>query len=362
MRTMLHLNLNHACTRMALITTAIAMSPALSAAQTTGDTTTTTGVITVRIASMTDREPNEITAGSPLPINKRECEINAEINLFIDKIPTGFNSLDLWRGANCAAIESRTQNTRTCDNIPSAVVPLLGNQTQITAQKFTVQQLFDCSQTFNNSNQDIYFLASNTVPNLVDVGTNWGVLAIAVDNVPPLQVTGVVGSAGKSDIRVSWSLLNDAAPFEYNVYIDPEAGVPLGQTCPPANTTLVAGQPVPENAVRVATRPAPGTSTSFNGTNQGLVFDTQYPVAVTLQDKARNEGPVSELSCITMVRTQGFWDMYSQQAEQNGSSAQSGVGCSLAASGPTSRDVGGWLWVVAALAGYSFASRRERRS
>jgi hypothetical protein len=169
------------------------------------------------------------------------------------------------------------------------------------------------------------------------VGTGYGTFELETDAEPPLAPTRVTGGSGEHRIPIEWD--TDESDIErFIVYIDNEptaapggaggtsAGVDGGSpnTGDCGSSVLTPGAdaeslPSSLRQKRVDEPTASGVELSADD-----IGGEAAAVAVVAVDEAGNQSPLSNVGCVKVVPTQGFWDRY----ENNGGTGQAGCPCS----------------------------------
>ena len=191
---------------------------------------------------------------------------------------------------------------------------------------------------------------------------------INIDTVAPEAPTEINAGSGQTEIDVSWVLPTTsitnfwvAADFSEGALVDDsDAGVGSGE-CP--SGYLRKGKIFDPNG-----RPPGLLIKSTNSIATELTFSADdfmgakiVPVAVAAQDLAGNISVMSDVKCIKVTNTTGFWDRYkSPDGSSDGGLAEPGCACSTPGARPSSSGVVLAAPVALLLVG-AFARRRIRR-
>ena len=150
---------------------------------------------------------------------------------------------------------------------------------------------------------------------------------LTVDTMPPAAPTGLNNPSGERSLEVTWTPPSDNKIDHYVVFVDtaPDGGdADAGVTGACESSVLVPGTIVdPDNLPsRIITKTEQGFSASSSTISGSLLPNGMATVAVAAQDRAGNLGPLSETSCMEIVATSGYWDVY------KAGGGKAGSGCS----------------------------------
>jgi MYXO-CTERM domain-containing protein len=177
----------------------------------------------------------------------------------------------------------------------------------------------------------IYFLAlRGTASN--EATSVYGTLIVQIATTPPGAPTNVVGGSGETEIPVTWTnppqqiysvyTLIDPLAEEDATGVDDDGGVSAG--C--ISRTLMEDASIdpsnPPKGVRVL---GPIEKMAKETTINGDDLNTELAaVGIIVGDRAKNFSHLSNIGCIKVTPTAGFWDTY----EKEGGGAGNGCSCS----------------------------------
>jgi hypothetical protein len=325
------------------------------------------------------------------PIGKSDCDAKVNLTFYVSGFSVGASSpkyVEIYKGTNCANTEGR-------DNLgdDDCVRVSYQNRTQnTTLQQFKIPIEELCS---TNGAATVWFLPVDTLDTNATV-MPYGVYEVPLDTLAPNAPTNVKGGDGETQIQVSWErsdtnisrnwIIWDPKPITSTVgasdagltadgggadsaaagsgaagqdETDADGGTtPIGQT--------VCGSPLltPGEAIDVDKLPkglhrkeARGDVESFQLSGDEI-DSPRAAVAVVAQDLAGNVSLLSNVACVNVVDTTGFWDAY----QQNGGDAEAGCTCSLPGSRTsTARHTAGGLLAALALLGLAVVRSRRKR-
>lgn len=160
---------------------------------------------------------------------------------------------------------------------------------------------------------------------------------IRIDTDPPDAPTNVEAGKGQTEIDVRWELPTTnitnfwvAADYSEGALIDEDAdaGAEMGDC---VSNYLKAGKSFDPDAkapgLLIRATNSIATEMTFDGRDfQGV---KRVPVAVAAQDLAGNVSVMSEVRCLTVTPTTGFWDRYkTPDGDSPGGVAEPGCACS----------------------------------
>jgi hypothetical protein len=171
-----------------------------------------------------------------------------------------------------------------------------------------------------------------------EVGTGFGTFDLETDADAPDAPTEVTGGSGENRIPVDWD--TDSSDIDrFIVYIDNEpteapggaAGTSADVDGGGAVTTgdcgsalLIAGTDADSLPSSVRQKQVNEPTASGVELTPDDIDGTSAAVAVVAIDEAGNSSPLSNVGCVKVVPTEGFWDRY----EANGGQGQAGCPCS----------------------------------
>lgn len=327
-----------------------AVLPAQAQAQATGTTTTPSGTIAIQLVSI----GGKTVGSSPRPISLDDCtEPTATIKFHARDVPTAKETLDLYIGDNC------NQTNRTTADANCAFVDTF----PINDSK-ELDMLVDAADTTCPADGEptFWFLAVDSSHGGEDVAMNFGTLKVKFDTKVPAAPDNVEGGAGERQIPISWET-DEKENARFIVYIDDQAtsgddgsdgGTSSDGKC--SSSRLVAG-----SAAKDIPKSIP-TQVIEEGTATGLDLDAKdidgnlAAVGVVAVDIAGNESTLSELACVEVVPTEGFWEHY----QKAGGTADTGCAVHAQPGGVARGEARGAL--VLALGLLALARARRRRS
>jgi hypothetical protein len=217
----------------------------------------------------------------------------------------------------------------------------------------------------------------------------YGVFELPLDVIPPNAPTNVDGGDGETRIRVTWERADANISRNYVIW-DPkpitettpaDAGVTDGgdgmgaagssgsteddggtddESADPSciSTLMKAGDTIDVDHLPkgLHMKPAVGDVESFELSGD-LINSPRAAVAVVAQDLAGNVSVLSNVTCVNVVDTTGFWDDY----KVNGGEAEAGCACSLPGTRASGRHARGGLLATFALLGLAVARARRKR-
>jgi hypothetical protein len=200
----------------------------------------------------------------------------------------------------------------------------------------------------------------------------YGVLTIRIDRTPPQVPTDVTGGRAETEIPPTWNQPTEQLITYWTVIdlsgqmtgdtdldgggVATDAGVMGVNAC--SSEYLIPGQSFdPEGlglpvTVRTHHLETKVDRTTFNGDD--FLPYTTIAAGVIAQDRAGNRSPMSNIACLLVTPTSGFWDAY----QTNGGEAQGGCGCSIPGSSHTSERA----WGILLAAGFGLVWRGRRRA
>jgi MYXO-CTERM domain-containing protein len=358
-------NMKRALLSLAAVVAWNAGGPRVAEAQT--DTTTTPTNLIVKLLKVGDSEYNS-NSNKPRPISKAECEESGlELTFRIDGLGVVTNPefLEVWVGENCERTERKDADKDPCT--PVADEELDSTLTSIPGFKVPVDEL--CAV---DGKRTLHFLGVDST-NSSGAAKYAGTFAITIDKSAPNPPTDVNGGSGETQIPVSW----DAPSGEVDHYLlvwddavsdgpsagtggsDDDGGTAALQPGPSAcrSTRLLGGDDLGSD---VDEFPSGLDGKRVDGNVEKTTLDgTDFrskvaAVGVIAVDLAGNASVVSELACIRVVPTTGFWDKYQTSA----GAVDEGCACSLPGSGASASGA----WPVLLALGTLLMRARRRRS
>jgi hypothetical protein len=338
----------------------------LARAQGTGGTggTTPSGAGGLRVTLISIGKEEVDTVGV-IYLNRQQCRDNDELLFKVDYVPQDKPSLDIYTGENCNSENNRGNSTNLActflTNVPTGGVTM-GLMLHIPTRELLNDESCDAA---DESMPKLWFLAVSQKMSVENVHNNYGRFdRVKVDTALPTPPINVRGGEGENTIPVSWQG-GQTNLKGFRIYIDPNAGLPgsggagtsssgsdtetdadaavidAGEgviptssvdggvqisgpnpDCP-SSVLMGGGDPADLPAsIRKKTIDEPtGTGTELSPSQIG---GTHAAIAVVAIDLAGNESAISEVECIDVVETTGFWDRY----EENGGEVPTGCPCS----------------------------------
>lgn len=325
------------------------------------------------LKSGTDDYPQAARTNWAVPIGRKTCTstTNKTITVGIRGLVSGgtFPYLEAWLGTanNCEQGDrgTRASGTAVCSklNIPNVSERQVANRVNY---QVTVELGPTCDA---EGTRPIYFLqlpseGSNAT------ATSYGVLNLKVDTTVPPTPTNVNGSSGQTVIPLTWTantydtlnywVLADATDDEVDAGTGENVLDGINMDCPSAN--LRAGKDFDVTAIPkgiiYAHEEGPGKhSHDFNGQQ----FGTKKAVAavVMAEDQAGNLSPMSDVKCLYVKETTGFWKRYQDDASDP---VSQGCACSAPGAPGAHRNALVALPVLLVLGWAGVRSRTRRRA
>ena len=298
-------------------------------------------------------------------INNDQCERDVEIVFQLRSLntaPSGSNYIQLWVGATCQNGENRDQVGETdCKRI---AVPDDAWRISNIMQDFktTVKLLCDVG----DGPLDLFFLPT---PNTSDAAGNiqaYGGYKLTIDKMGPLAPSNVVAGTGETEIPIRWTVNSVADVFTNHLVWDkdPAGGVSVDDGGASADgectsSILIEGEDINLNDLKenrnIATKEVPGKvdHTTVSGDELGA---QRVAMAVVAADLAGNISKLSNVDCLQVVATDGFWDAY----KAAGGEAEPGCGCSTP--GTRTSRASGLLPITLLVLAWGVRRRTRKRS
>lgn len=332
--------------------------PALASAQSeTPVTATGTGGLGVTLLTVGEEAYNQ--RGTPL--GKTACDANANLHFRVTNLNVGTGSpkyMEIYKGTACNTTEGKDGvGDDDCIRIKYED----RNQSSMV-QEFDIPISDLCS---NEGDVTLWFLPVDTLDTNEAV-TPYGMFQLPLDMIPPDAPSNVRGGVGETEIPITWDR-NDSNISRNWILWDPNPvsgagdadggtdGTGTSEDC--SSPDLMPGQAIdiahlPEGIQRTD---AVGDVVSSNLSGDQIGSD-RAAVAVVAQDLAGNWSVLSNVACVDVVPTNGFWDEY----KAAGGEAAQGCACSLSGS-PTSSARPAAPGLFASLGVLALAAVRRRR-
>ena len=333
--------------------------PAQAQAGTGGTTTTPTqailmGTIRPLLTAIGDTEYTDNTTYRT-PVNKAQCTDNDVLHFTVSNIPNTHKYLEVWVGNNCSDADRSTRLTVESRCLRMTSVPLTTGETTVLSDVQVPPELA-CDESMQG-NRWIWFLAVDAEMSQTSA-PDYGAIQLSFDLDPPEAPTDVEAGNGETELPVSWDP-PAGDPQYYHLLIDPSATLggeeDGGSTGDCSSALMSAGQEIdpdnPPEGLRHVYIDERRTSETLDGRN--------YPntkliaVAVIADDLGHNHSELSQIACIHIVKTKGFWETY----RENGGTVEPGCTCSV----PGARGGGLATGLALGALGLIAWSRRVRR-
>jgi MYXO-CTERM domain-containing protein len=312
------------------------------------------------------------------PIGKDQCDEGVDLSFRLSNLFIGTSApkyIEIYRGTDCNTTEGKDGlGDDNCERIKY----VNRNSSSVQDIELPLKDLCD-----SEGDVTLWFLPVNTLGTNAVV-TPYGVFQLPLDVIAPTAPVNVRGGDGETEIRINWErsdtnisrnwIIWDPKPVTDTTVTDSgvtaeagtggsgdDAGATEGSTDPSCVSSLLK----PGEMLDVDKLPKGlGKKEQVGDVESALLSgnDINSPraaVAVIAQDLAGNFSPMSNIACVNVVDTSGFWDDY----KQNGGDAESGCACSLPGSPATGgKSVGGLMSLLAVLGLVIVRARRKRHS
>ena len=320
--------------------------------------------------------PSAARASWTIPIGRKACSAH-KITVTVRNLVGGgtLPYLEAWLGTadNCEKGDrgSRPEGTARCTKL---TIPNPDEIQVANRVSYSVTVDIGTITCDSQGERPIYFLQLQSENSNANA-TSYGVLKLKVDTVLPPTPKDVEGSAGQTVIPMKWTG-NTSDTVYYHVLADPmewtgstdvdagptaDGGTPLdglNAACPSA--VLRAGKDIelPFSSQLFTDRVAVGTNSyEFDGTALGT--RKKIPAVVVAEDLAGNLSTVSNVVCLDVTRTKGFWDGYTADVPDG---AEPGCACSAPGAPGARRSMLIGLPVLLVLGWAGARSRTRRRA
>lgn len=265
----------------------------------------------------------------PDPLGKRACDENWPLVFEVTGFATGSSSaplVEVWYGDGC-------QNSSKRDLVEENDCTQIGeaedrNESDLE-QTFTIPMVEFCDL---KGDIRIYFLPVESVNSSRDIST-YGVYKLSIDTSPPGAPTNVRSKPGETEIPIDWNLGDDNVFQNFLVWdtavVSPDdlegvdAGSGTSGDC--ASATLIPGADLDlSNLPDTTHQEMVGNvrSHTLDGTRIGA---DRVVLGIVAEDRAGNRSVLSNVTCVSVVLTDGFWDGY----KNAGGDIEEGCACSL---------------------------------
>jgi len=304
-----------------------------------------------------------------IPIGKAGCNAG-KINVTISGLLGGgsFPYIEAWLATgngNCNQGDrgTRVTSTTNCTQLNIADP----NQVQVANRSFYDVDI-ELGPTCENEGLRPIYILQVASQNSTAAATSYGVMAqLKVDKTAPGAPTGVSGGSGQTVIPLTWAA-NTVDATDYFVLADKTVGADFdaGALGPDGGVNTQCPSSLLRAGIEFDPSSVPSGLFSKNltgvGTHEfdfnGALFPgkTVVPAAVVARDLAGNTSKISEVVCLTVTPTTGFWKRY----QDDGGDVQPGCACS--APGARSARTGALAGLPLALVlGWAFVRSRTRR-
>jgi hypothetical protein len=315
-----------------------------------------------------------------IPINQQACD-QGTIEVELLNLPPGFRFVQVWEAPaqNDCSQTSRATSLST-NGTSTACVQLKPDGTEDNAgavlitlpadQPITVPIGDLCGTNGSMHFQGmvpIYFLLT-TGTSVSEATTVFSVLNLPIATTPPEPATNVKGSSGETEIPVTWT--RSPQTTQYFTVIDPTAissndlTVDAGVGDEPCySSRLTAGMTLDlddDNLQNLQPLIVENKHYSSDGTTlNGDSYRTRLAaIGVVTKDVAGNYSQLSNVSCVVVVPTNGFWQRYLA----NGGDAEQGCGCSTVGGSVRPRGALGFVPALTVLGLLAIRRRTRRRN
>lgn len=286
------------------------------------------------------------------PLNGSECS-SATLTLNVTGIPaepTGTSyTLSLWRTTDvtedCSGTDDRRLASTTTTTTPCVEAEFSVDATPTTQTvDIPLATLFDSCDTSSGTTVFCLLAMANS-QDVTSAALATKCFRASLDVTAPGAATLGSTAGGESTANVSVTSLGSADDiYGYRLCTGGACGGDAGATSDPSSCGDVV------SATSPSTIPVTVTDLTIGGDGKA--------VAIILVDRAGNESPLSNVSCVTRVNVDGFWDAYCRDRGLTLEACRAQYsGCSCAAIG-AGRGAGPALLLVAGLA-LALAVRRR---
>jgi hypothetical protein len=298
----------------------------------------------IRIALLSIGERTDDVNGM-VAIGIEECLSDPELLFELNSVPQDA-TLDVYVGNNCQDT-TRNDPESDCDLVHTKPIDAVDFELGISLSAITAALDLSC-ESGSVATPTLWFLAVSSSGGNEDVGTAYGkfpgdgslpsaVTELRIDTDPPTAPTDVSGGSGERQIPVSWDSTNEDVD-DFLIYLDSTASPDSDGNTGCSSDVLIEGadpSTLPGHTKRISAPTARSTDLSSSDIDGDLAA-----VGVVAVDEAGNRSPLSNVDCVAVVPTDGFWDLYRAQG------GQATTGCALQ---PARTNGVGWMLPLAAL-------------
>lgn len=303
------------------------------------------------------------------PISKAQCDAQAKLTFRVTGLPGSSSNpsyLQVWAGSACNTDTRRSTDTGKACTLIADMQP---QSSAIEVPRFNIGADKFCE---TEGNRTLFFLGVNSLDDSLDVGNAYGVMTLPVDKTSPSAPKKVTGGSGETEIPIRWKAADEDVDHYVLVWdpaasSDPSGTAGTGATDDDAGAApagpgecssrvLMAGDELPADPddlpgdLRGKRIDGKVSSAKISGSTLGSEL---VAVGVIAVDLAGNPSLVSNIACLSVVPTTGFFDRY----RQNGGQVEEGCTCSLPGTGANAANA----WPVA-LALFALCARARTRT
>lgn len=345
------------------------------AGATTGTAATQPGNLVVRLIKTGGQEFTDKNTWAPITeVGKNACD-QGTLTVTIGSLPIvdTYPFVEAWLGTGQGMCEKGDRNSRSATSGSSTNctrIPLPNEGRMIPRPFATLDVPLSDEICANEGEKSLYFLAMKS-QNSADNAMYYGVLKFTLDKTAPSAANNVRGGPGETQIKVEWNL-PETTQWVW-IFADTNAtrstpqedagDIDAGSSGSDCHSTffreggeidpkLLSGATVPDGVLRTE-EDRKVSSHTYSGLDE--FFGRKLAaVAVVVGDRAKNPSKISNVLCVDVVKTVGFWDRY----QNNGGTAEPGCACSA----PGARSAGlGALAVLPMLGIVGVLAARQRR-
>jgi MYXO-CTERM domain-containing protein len=319
----------------------------------------------------------------PHPLGLDDC-INKKLTVSLSNLPNSvqYPYLEVWWATGTSMCEagdrgSRTPSTNQCTKLTHNKEDQKFNALTTAAVEVEFRPVcqLNAEQTGgSDGKKEIYFILLSSKGSS-EAATFYGSLNFDLDLSPPPVPAITEHGSGMTDIRLAWSQSTGGdTGIKYWVAADWSQGALMrdGGAATTDNDGGIANTECPSNYLVKGYRLDPEarptglfvkdtTATEYSFTAENFHGATLVPAAVVAQDLAGNVSALSEVVCLKVEPTTGFWGLY-KQGDGGTASGLAEPGCACSAPGAHSRRFTTLtILPVALLLAGGYARRRIRR-
>jgi len=308
-----------------------------------------------------------------VPVGKAGCKAGGTITVTVRNLLGGntLPYLEAWLGTGNAACNEMGRSTRVTasQNCTKLEIPN-PDQVQVGNRSYYDVDVVLGPTCDSDGPRPIYFLQLAS-ENSNGAATSWGAINLKVDTKAPKAPGGVKGGTGQTVIPLTWEVGDVADTSFYYVVADktlgglgdwdagPDGNLPDGANAECPSGVVRSGKEfdpssIPDTVFNRRLEGVGRTTFEFNG--QDFPGLTIVPVAVVAQDLAGNTSVMSEIVCLRVEPTTGFWKRY----QDDGGEVEPGCACSAVGARGKSKSALAGVSMLLVL-GWACARTRTRR-